>query len=142
MYETHKHTNNFLVNLDRKPDHPIVNSGTRLVGFLIMEFWAPYGDFKVSTRTDITFTITVPTESVANRVLDDGPSNIAGDYLAIHKWPLHLTFEEILAYWVQMHGVSLEDFSFENVHIFGNPFMEVIVVDDPLACLDGVHDFL
>ncbi|KAM1052414.1 hypothetical protein ACFX13_000009 [Malus domestica] len=133
MYETHKHTNNFLVNLDRKPDHPIVNSGTRL---------APYGDFKVSTRTDITFTITVPIESVANRVLDDGTSNIAGDYLAIHKWPLHLTFEEIPVYWVQMHGVSLEDFSSENVHIFGNPFVEVIVVDDPLACLDGVHDFL
>ncbi|KAM1151451.1 hypothetical protein TB2_033699 [Malus domestica] len=118
MDETHEHTNNFLVNLDRKPDHPIVNSGTCLARFLIAEclppwstnvglikrFWASYGDFKVSARMDTTFIITAPLESAANRVLDDMPWNIAGDHFAIHR--------------------------------------EVIVVDDPFACLYGIHDFL
>ncbi|KAM1124481.1 hypothetical protein ACFX2B_039401 [Malus domestica] len=97
MDETHEHTNNFLVNLDRKPDHPIVNFGTCLTSFLITEcpsswsitvglikrFWAPYGYFKVSARTDTTFTITAPSKSTANRVLNDEPWNIAGDCLAI-----------------------------------------------------------
>lgn len=41
-----------------------------------------------------------------------------------------------------MHNVPLEDLSSENTRLFGNPFGEVIDVDDHLACPNGVHDFL
>ncbi|CAN6703367.1 unnamed protein product [Malus baccata var. baccata] len=95
-----------------KPDHPIVNFGTCLTSFLIAEFWAPYGYFIVSARTNTTFTITAPSKSTANKTA------------LPFQWPSHLTFEEIPAYWiyywVQMH---------------------VTVVDDPFACPNGVRDF-
>ncbi|KAM1877793.1 hypothetical protein ACFX14_039850 [Malus domestica] len=40
-----------------------------------------------------------------------------------------------------MHGVLLEYFSSKNARLFGNPFGEVTVVDDPFAYPNGVRDF-
>lgn len=71
---------------------------------------------------------------------------MAGDYLVVHRWLPHFSFDKIpshwVSYWVQMHGFHMEDFSIENARVFGQPFGEVLVVEDLFDGSKGIRDCL
>ncbi|KAM2165651.1 hypothetical protein ACFX1R_039773 [Malus domestica] len=61
-------------------------------------------------------------------------------------WPKDLAFEEIpphrVVYWVQLHGVPLGQYSVENAKSIGEAYGEVLQVENPFNCPDGVRGFL
>ncbi|KAM1151247.1 hypothetical protein PS2_033814 [Malus domestica] len=152
--------NNILLKLQNNLDLVDAKGGVCMVAFisadkppnrgasvgLLKKAWTHLGEVRVSTKSDTAFAITVPDQLTASKILEGGPWNVAGFCCTAQLWPKDLAFEEIpphrVVYWVQLHGVPLGQYSMENAKSIGEAYGEVLQVEDPFNCPDGVRGFL
>lgn len=113
---------------------------------LLKKTWANMGEVRVSTKSDTTFAITVSDQSTADKIIEGGPLNVAGYCCSVQSWSKDLALEEIpfhlVAYWVQLHGLPLGQYSVKNAKIIGEAYGEVLQVEDPSQCPEGIRGFL
>ncbi|KAM1453696.1 hypothetical protein ACFXTH_003258 [Malus domestica] len=122
--------NNILLKLQNNLDLVDANEGVCMVAFLfadkppnrgasvglLKKAWTYLGEVRVSTKSNTAFAITVPDQTTASKILEGGPWNL--------------------------HGVPLGQYSVENAKSIGEAYGEVLQVEDPFKCPDGVRGFL
>ncbi|KAM1024779.1 hypothetical protein ACFX15_037338 [Malus domestica] len=133
--------NNILLKLQNNLDLVDANGGVCMVAFIFADKPPNRG-----ASVDTAFAITVPDQLTASKILDRGLWNMAGFCCTAQLWPKDLAFEEIpphrVVYWVQLHGVPLGQYSVENAKSIGEAYGEVLQVENPFNCPDGVRGFL
>ncbi|KAM2203275.1 hypothetical protein ACFX1R_002880 [Malus domestica] len=152
--------NNILLKLQNNLDLVDANGGVCMIAFifadkppnhgasvgLLKKAWTHLGEVRVSTKSDTIFAITVPDQLTVSNILEGGLWSVAGFCCTAQLWPKDLAFEEIppyrVVYWVRLHGVPLGQYSVENAKSIGEAYGEVLRVEDPFNCPDGVRGFL
>ncbi|KAM1114853.1 hypothetical protein ACFX2I_005584 [Malus domestica] len=133
--------NNILLNLQNNLDLVDANGGVCMVAFLFADKPPNRG-----ASVDTAFAITAPDQITASKIVEWGIWNVAGFCCTAQLWPKDQAFEEIpshrVVYWVQLHGVPLGQYSVENAKSIGEAYGEVLQVEDPFRCPDGVWGFL
>jgi hypothetical protein len=91
--------------------------------------------FEVDLLPGDRFLFKVFEHRLIKEIMDNGPYNIKGALLVVKPWPPELAFEEVdlssCAFWVQVHGLPLENMLAVNAIKIGKLFdLEVLTVED------------
>ena len=140
--------NNVLLKLQNNLDLVDATSGVCIAVFIIADkppnrgvfvgllkkAWANMGELRVSTISDNVFAVIAPDQTIATRIIECGPWNVASYCCTIQAWPTNRAFEEIpshlVVYWVQLHGVPLGQYSVENAKTIGEAYGAMMMVED------------
>ncbi|XP_050379552.1 uncharacterized protein LOC126796881 [Argentina anserina] len=90
------------------------------------------GSFGVKKNT---YSITVGSEKLATKLLDDGPWDVRGQCFSVHHWPRSLSLEKMetmrATYWIQAHGIPPDMMKVVNGRKLGNMIGSVMDVENP-----------
>jgi len=91
--------------------------------------------FEVDLLPGDRFLFKVFEHRLIKEIMDNGPYNVKGALLVVKPWPPELAFEEVdlssCAFWVQVHGLPLENMLAVNAIKIGKLFgLEVLTVED------------
>ncbi|XP_024161782.1 uncharacterized protein LOC112169072 [Rosa chinensis] len=104
---------------------------------ILTGIWKTLGHIRIIRAKKNTYSITVGSEKLASKLIDDSPWNIKGCYFSVRHWPRYHSIDDIEAnramYWIQAHGVPRDQLSRNNGRILGNVLGSVIEVEDPIV---------
>jgi hypothetical protein len=89
--------------------------------------------FEIDDLPDNKYLITVSQPSHVHKIMELGPWNYKGSLIVLTPWSHHLTFDEVelhtCAFWVQIHGLPLQNMTARNAASIGLGLGEVLAVD-------------
>jgi hypothetical protein len=99
----------------------------------LVHSWKFAHSFEIDDLPDNKYLITVSQPTHVKKIMELGPWNYKGSLIVLTPWSPHLTFEEvelyICAFWVQIHGLPLQNMTARNAGSIGLALGEVLVVD-------------
>ncbi|KAL6193639.1 hypothetical protein ACLB2K_034723 [Fragaria x ananassa] len=134
---------------EEKADFLDHESGINLLGILVadeepgmggikatlMSMWKTIGQVRIIRIKKNAYSLSVGSEKLARRLIDDGPWNVKGLCFSVRLWPNHHSFEEIetcrATYWIQAHGIPPELMTKNNGRKLGEMLGSVLEVEDP-----------
>ncbi|OMO83790.1 hypothetical protein CCACVL1_11176 [Corchorus capsularis] len=115
-------------------DKPLSKGGVQGV---FKRAWGEYRDFTVTELSENTYLFTFKEARAAEQILEDGPWSVMGYCICLHRWQPGLTLDELdfsqVAYWVQVHGLSLDQMSPKNAKKVGDQIGRVLEIEDPIS---------
>ncbi|KAL7204124.1 hypothetical protein ACSBR2_017233 [Camellia fascicularis] len=116
------------------------------VSSIIKGAWKVRGELSISPWNVNTFLFQFSKEEDRNRILRDCPWSIMGSLLVLQTLSPKQTMEEVdftwCPFWVQAHGLPIQNMSKQNGIIIGNRLGKVISVEAPKDGLLLHHSFL
>lgn len=115
-------------------DKPLSKGGVQGV---FKRAWGEWRDFTVTELCENTYLFTFKEARAAEQILEDGPWSVMGYCICLHRWQPGFTLDEIdfsqVAYWVQVHGLSLDQMSPTNAKKVGDQIGKVMEIEDPIS---------
>ncbi|KAI8018869.1 Uncharacterized protein LOK49_LG04G00419 [Camellia lanceoleosa] len=105
------------------------------VSSIIKGAWRVRGELSISPWNANTFLFQFSEEEDCNRILRDRPWSIMGSLLVLQTLSSNQTFEEVdftwCPFWVQAHGLPIQNMTKQNGNIIGNRLGKVLSVEAP-----------
>ncbi|KAE8731494.1 Kinesin KP1 [Hibiscus syriacus] len=99
--------------------------------------WGEWRDFTIAELSENTYLFTFKEARAAEQILEEGPWSVMGYCICLHRWQPGLNLEELdfsqVAYWVQVHGLSLDQMSPKNAKKVGDQIGRVLEIEDPIS---------
>ncbi|KAL4309946.1 hypothetical protein GQ457_01G006240 [Hibiscus cannabinus] len=115
-------------------DKPLSKGGVQGV---FRRVWGEWRDFTITELSENTYLFTFKEARAAEQILEEGPWSVMGYCICLHRWQPGLTLEELdflqVAYWVQVHGLSLDQMSPKNAKKVGDQIGRVLEIEDPIS---------
>ena len=115
-------------------DKPLSKGGVQGV---FKRAWGEWRDFTVTELSENTYLFTFKEARAAEQILEDGPWSVMGYCICLHRWQPGFTLDELdfsqVAYWVQVHGLSLDQMSPKNAKKVGDQIGRVMEIEDPIS---------
>ncbi|XVF33846.1 hypothetical protein REPUB_Repub18cG0006900 [Reevesia pubescens] len=115
-------------------DKPLSKGGVQGV---FKRAWGEWRDFTVTELSENTYLFTFKEARAAEQILEDGPWSVMGYCICLHRWQPGFTLDELdfsqVAYWVQVHGLSLDQISPKNAKKVGDQIGKVMEIEDPIS---------
>ncbi|XVE80609.1 hypothetical protein DITRI_Ditri14bG0153000 [Diplodiscus trichospermus] len=115
-------------------DKPLNKGGVQGV---FKRAWGEWRDFTVTELSENTYLFTFKEARAAEQILEDGPWSVMGYCICLHRWQPGFTLDELdfsqVAYWVQVHGLSLDQMSPKNAKKIGDQIGRVMEIEDPIS---------
>ncbi|TYJ48923.1 hypothetical protein E1A91_A01G098200v1 [Gossypium mustelinum] len=115
-------------------DKPLSKGGVQGV---FRRVWGEWRDFTITELSENTFLFTFKEARAAEQILEDGPWSVMGYCICLHRWQPGFTLDELdfsqVAYWVQVHGLSLDQMSPKNAKKVGDQIGKVLEIEDPIS---------
>ncbi|XVF03584.1 hypothetical protein REPUB_Repub05bG0006000 [Reevesia pubescens] len=115
-------------------DRPLSKGGVQGV---FKRAWGEWRDFSVTELCENTYLFTFKKARAAEQILEDGPWSVMGYCICLHRWQPGFTLDELdfsqVAYWVQVHGLSLDQMSPKNAKKVGDQIGRVMEIEDPIS---------
>ncbi|KAE8704287.1 hypothetical protein F3Y22_tig00110458pilonHSYRG00436 [Hibiscus syriacus] len=94
-------------------------------------------ELTVTELSENTYLFTFKEEREAEQILEEGPWSVMGYCICLHRWQPGLSLKELdfsqVAYWVQVHGLSLDQMSPKNAKKVGDQIGRVLEIEDPIS---------
>ncbi|KAF7825904.1 reverse transcriptase [Senna tora] len=118
----------------------------KLVRTLVAKAWGEPAGLTVMDLGVNSFIFSFESEDQALRILNGGPWSIMGSILNTRKWVPGVAIQEInfnlVPFWVQAHGLPLEQISQKNAQRIGRKIGQVILAENPRANDKLVRSFI
>ncbi|KAK8705890.1 hypothetical protein V6N13_049476 [Hibiscus sabdariffa] len=115
-------------------DKPLSKGGVQGV---FRRVWGEWRDFTITELSENTYLFTFKEARAAEQILEEGPWSVMGYCICLHRWQPGLTLEELdfsqVPYWVQVHGLSLDQMSPKNAKKVGDQIGRVLEIEDPIS---------
>ncbi|KAK8527066.1 hypothetical protein V6N13_084937 [Hibiscus sabdariffa] len=115
-------------------DKPLSKGGVQGV---FRRVWGEWRDFTITELSENTYLFTFKEARAAEQILEEGPWSVMGYCICLHRWQPGFTLEELdflqVAYWVQVHGLSLDQMSPKNAKKVGDQIGRVLEIEDPIS---------
>lgn len=109
--------------------------GKRVIRGMIKKGWGDPEGLTISDVSPNTFLFNFASSETACRILEDAPWNILGHVLILKQWNSHVPIHEVdfthTPYWIQIEGLPLDLFSYQNVVRIGSTLGEVLDAEEP-----------
>ncbi|PRQ28715.1 putative transcription factor interactor and regulator CCHC(Zn) family [Rosa chinensis] len=137
------------INFENSVDFVDLEYGINLVGTLIadeepglggtkaaiMSMWKTLGQVRIIRVKKNVYSLTVGSEKLATKLIDDSPWNVKGYCFTVRHWPPRHAIDDLephrATYWIQAHGIPMDQISTHNGRKLGNLLGSVIDVEDP-----------
>ncbi|KAK8648716.1 hypothetical protein V6N13_129460 [Hibiscus sabdariffa] len=115
-------------------DKPLSKGGVQGV---FRRVWGEWRDFTITELSENTYLFTFKEARAAEQILEEGPWSVMGYCICLHRWQPGFTLEELdfsqVPYWVQVHGLSLDQMSPKNAKKVGDQIGRVLEIEDPIS---------
>ncbi|XP_039026959.1 kinesin-like protein KIN-14F [Hibiscus syriacus] len=115
-------------------DKPLSKGGVQGV---FRRVWGEWRELTITELSENTYLFTFKEARAAEQILEEGPWSVMGYCICLHRWQPGLTLEELdfsqVAYWVQVHGLSLDQMSPKNAKKVGDQIGRVLEIEDPIS---------
>ncbi|KAL6190941.1 hypothetical protein ACLB2K_037335 [Fragaria x ananassa] len=103
----------------------------------LMGMWKALGQIQIVRVTMNTYCLSVGSEKLASKLLNDSPWGVKGLCFTIKHWPRYQSIDEIIThratYWIQGHGVPWNQINKSNGRKLGCILGSVMEVEDPVV---------
>ncbi|KAF7821100.1 kinesin KP1-like isoform X1 [Senna tora] len=118
----------------------------KVVKSLVTKAWGEPPGLTVMELGVNSFIFSFESEVMARKVLNGGPWSIMGSILNTRKWIPEVAFHEInfnlVPFWVQAHGLPLEQITQKNAERIGGQIGQVILAENPRSDDKLVRSFI
>ncbi|XP_062021138.1 uncharacterized protein LOC133737632 [Rosa rugosa] len=109
-----------------------------------MGIWRTLGQIRIIRVKKNAYCITTGSEKLARKLLEESLWNIKGYCFSVRHWPKYHSLDDIATnraiFWIQAHGIPLNQITVGNGRKLGNILGSVIECEDPLVA--GNRGFL
>ncbi|XP_024156254.1 uncharacterized protein At4g02000-like [Rosa chinensis] len=135
-----------------------LEAGINLLGILIAEeepglgsvkatlmgMWKSLGQIRIIQVKKNTYSLTVGSEKLASKLINESPWNVKGYCLSVRHWPHFHSIDDMdtnrPTYWIQAHGIPLDQMTKNNGRKLGELLGSTLEVEDPKVV--GIKGYL
>ncbi|KAJ1431089.1 Zinc knuckle CX2CX4HX4C [Sesbania bispinosa] len=108
---------------------------TKTVTRNILREWGVQDGVYVSQLGHNTFLFHFSDNQLLHRITTQAPWNVNGRILSVKKWDSNIPLERVsfnlIPFWVQLHGLPLQNFNFDYVAKIGKKLGSILEVENP-----------